>query len=184
MKQLCINLNELQDRIYECAVNHGWHEEDKGNEVYLALIASELLESMEADRKSYEKKEDQRASYDRILLAYGEDFNSEAFKLYIKDSIGDELADVVIRCLDLATLRGRGVHVNLEDTVIADDYPVFIYDCLQMLTLKCDLATRLETIMAMVFTKAEEMGIDLEWHILNKVKYNESRPYRHGGKRY
>ena len=31
---------------------------------------------------------------------------------------------------------------------------------------------------------ADQLGIDLEWHIEHKMKYNELRPYKHGGKKY
>jgi len=35
-----------------------------------------------------------------------------------------------------------------------------------------------------IFDLAFEMGIDLSWHIQQKVRYNASRPKMHGGKKY
>ena len=35
-----------------------------------------------------------------------------------------------------------------------------------------------------VFDLAFEMGIDLSWHIQQKVRYNAGRPKMHGGKKY
>lgn len=35
-----------------------------------------------------------------------------------------------------------------------------------------------------IFDLAFEMGIDLSWHIKQKVRYNASRPHMHGGKKY
>ena len=46
-----MNLNELRDKAYQCAVKHGWHEEEYSNEHFLCLVISELMEAVEADRK-------------------------------------------------------------------------------------------------------------------------------------
>lgn len=35
-----------------------------------------------------------------------------------------------------------------------------------------------------IFDLAFEMGIDLSWHIKQKVRYNAGRPKMHGGKKY
>lgn len=35
-----------------------------------------------------------------------------------------------------------------------------------------------------IFDLATEMGIDLAWHIEQKVRYNAGRPKMHGGKKY
>lgn len=39
------DLNELRDKAYQCAVVHGWHEEDLSNEHFLCLVISELMET-------------------------------------------------------------------------------------------------------------------------------------------
>lgn len=46
-----MNLNELRDRAYKTACEHGWHEENLSNEHNLCLVISELMEAVEADRK-------------------------------------------------------------------------------------------------------------------------------------
>ena len=35
-----------------------------------------------------------------------------------------------------------------------------------------------------MFAWAERLGIDLTWHIEQKMVYNELRSYKHGGKAY
>ncbi len=35
-----------------------------------------------------------------------------------------------------------------------------------------------------MFAWAEHLGIDLAWHIEQKIIYNELRSYKHGGKAY
>lgn len=45
------NLNDLRDKAYQCAVAHGWHEDNLSDEHFLCLVISELMEAVEADRK-------------------------------------------------------------------------------------------------------------------------------------
>jgi hypothetical protein len=46
-----MNLNELRDRAYLCAVSHGWHDENLSNEHFLCLVISELMEAMKLTEK-------------------------------------------------------------------------------------------------------------------------------------
>lgn len=47
-----LNLNQLRDKVYQCAVAHGWHEENLSDEHFLCLVISELMEAVEADHAS------------------------------------------------------------------------------------------------------------------------------------
>ncbi len=54
-----MKLNELRDKAYQCAIAHGWHEEEHSNEHFLCLVMSELMEAVQADRNGryhYTKK--------------------------------------------------------------------------------------------------------------------------------
>ena len=51
-----MNLNQLRDKAYQCAVAHGWHEENLSDEHFLCLVISELMEAVEADRKGMHAK--------------------------------------------------------------------------------------------------------------------------------
>lgn len=46
-----INLNELRDRAYKTACDHGFHDKRFSEEHFLCLIILELMEAVEADRK-------------------------------------------------------------------------------------------------------------------------------------
>lgn len=46
-----INLNELRNRAYKTACEHGFHDKELSNEHCLCLIVGELMEAVEADRK-------------------------------------------------------------------------------------------------------------------------------------
>lgn len=45
-----INLNELRNRAYKTACEHGFHDKELSNEHLLCLVTSELMEAVEADR--------------------------------------------------------------------------------------------------------------------------------------
>ena len=46
-----MNLNELRDKAYKIACEHGFHNQELSNEHLLCFIISELMEAVEADRK-------------------------------------------------------------------------------------------------------------------------------------
>lgn len=97
------------------------------------LIVSECSEAMEADREGREANikgfNQMMEGWDEDHFAYDNGFKI-AFKKTIKDSFADELADAVIRIMDLSYSK----------------------------------------------------GIDLEWHIRMKMKYNSMREHMHGKK--
>lgn len=99
-----MNLNELRDKAYKCAVVHGWHEENLSDEHFLCLVISELMEAVEADRKGMHANRDNFEYYMKQRKRDDGEF-MYAFKLDIKDSLEDELSDACIRLLDLAGLR-------------------------------------------------------------------------------
>lgn len=103
-------LQRLQHRIHDIAIDHGWHEEPRRFGENIALIHSEASEALEAYRDH----------------GYKPYFGSNGKP----EGVPSELADIVIRVLDTAA----------------------------------------------------SLNIDIEDAIRQKVEYNVSRPYRHGGK--
>lgn len=100
-------LNALKERAYKTAVEHGFHEEEKPDAYYLGLVMSEMGEAINADQKGL------RANVVRFVedTELGNPFK-ESFETYIKDSLEDELSDIVIRLLDFAGLKGYELHLN------------------------------------------------------------------------
>jgi len=190
-----INLNELRDRAYKCACDHGFHDKDYSDEHFLMLTITELSEAVEADRKG--------KCADRINFksdnAFQSDHMPEAFidnfEIYIKDSVEDELADAVIRLLDLFGLRNIFLDEYGFDEETFQDYANIykdktftesIYYIIEELikhkksvTESCVLP---EIILLDIFGLAKHLNIDLIWFIDQKMKYNELRPKMHGKK--
>lgn len=194
-----MNLNKLRDRAYKTACEHGFHDEELSNEHYLCLVISELMEAVEADRKG---------KYFKGILTFEREFNRYSalveeekrfkcsFERYVKDTVPDELADAVIRLLDLAGLRN--IHLELVTKDIGDSIDeiaeyykddAFTEAIYHISTLPviytglCGYNTAINEMILSIFGLAKHLNIDLLWHIEQKQRYNELRENKHG-KRY
>lgn len=129
------NLNELAKKIHENAVKHGFYDEKREIGTLLMLCVSELSEALEADRKGRHANtrefNERRKTFDNLIKSLKVSYAKKDFETYVKDTFEDELADAIIRILDLCAY----------------------------------------------------LDIDIEEHILIKMKYNEMRENKHG-KRY
>lgn len=191
-----INLNELRDRAYKTACEHGFHDKELSNEHLLCLVISELMEAVEADRKgkhadreSFKSSYEDEEPHDDVNFKY-------CFEKYIKDTISDELSDAVIRLLDLAGLRGISLELAngdiddcIEDLSEACKDETFTESIYSISTLPVrydgifDFSITVNDMILSIFGLAKHLDIDLLWHIEQKQKYNELRPMLNG-KRY
>ena len=180
-----MNLNELRDEAYSIAKANGWHEEEHSDSHWLMLIITEIAEAVQADRKNLHADVEAFKKYEHTL-----DFK-ENFERQIKNTVEDELSDVVIRCLDLAGLRKfdleEEVEALMEMVESIKEGSGFIDLCYALSGIStCDDSTEQKTIaiIAVVLKYCELTGIDLDFFIRAKMNYNRLRGYKHGGKRY
>lgn len=189
-----MNLNELRDKAYQCAVAHGWHDENLSDEHFLCLVISELMEAVEADRKEKHANREQFDYYMSLKERPDDEF-IYAFKHGIKDSVEDELADACIRLLDLAGLRSVDLGVvDLDELKCSEGFfdwsfteAIFslvcnITDSDYIQTHSFDSFLRVALVEILVFCVQKD--IDIFWFIEQKMKYNELCPYKHGNKSY
>jgi len=116
-------LNCLAEDIFSNAKNKGFHDNPREVGTMLMLIVSELSEALEADRVDKEIFDMPTRIEDCYVLLEkakeDESFN-DSFKMCfagrVKDSFEDEIADALIRILDLCGSRGIDIssHVNLK----------------------------------------------------------------------
>ena len=98
--------------------NHrkGFHDDYHEFGAWIALITSELSEALEADRKG--KRADLNKLYEEGAKEAENGFNTfpSDFEDYIKDTVEDELADAIIRILDLCALMDIDIdeHIKLK----------------------------------------------------------------------
>lgn len=182
-----MNLNELRNKAYRNAVAHGWHDENLSDEHFLCLVISELMEAVEADRKGMHAN---RANFEYYMKQRKRDDGEfmYAFKQDIKDSVEDELADACIRMLDLAGLRGYDLDSFEYEGSDTEDYSdmTFTESMFRICVYVTDNFYRDEPFILLneIFAFCRDRNIDIFWHIKQKMKYNELRPYKHGDKNY
>lgn len=194
-----IDLNQLRDRAYQCAKDHGFHEKELSNEHCLMLVITELSEAVEADRKGkrFNKEDYKLGEYAECQgwLTNEEKFIN-VFNRYIKDTVEDELADAVIRLLDLSGLRNISLDSaqkdlsedsveEMADACKDETFTESIYSILSLPTRYDGIyqfSTAINDMIVSLFGLALHMSIDLSWHIEQKMKYNEFRECKHGKK--
>mgnify|MGYP001005592030 FL=1 len=102
-------LNKLRDEIHEYAISKGFWDKERETGTLLMLCVSELAEAMEADRN---------VLYADLELIEKDKENFIDFKWSfensIKDTFEDELADTIIRILDLCGAKGIDIEKHIE----------------------------------------------------------------------
>lgn len=187
-----MNLNELRDEAYSIAKANGWHEQEHSDEHWLMLIITEIAEAVQADRKGKHADVAKFKEWQGNSLPLSEETRirrfKEDFEAYIKNSVEDELADACIRLLDYwGTINFVIDDSCLEDEVIEEFSRIFkrktftesVFNIVTSIT-----RFEIQITFLKIFGLAKHIGIDLEWHIEQKMRYNEPRPYKHGDKNY
>lgn len=168
---------ELVEKIHSNAVAKGFWDTKYPPMHWLALVVTELSEAIEAYR-SGEKRP--IALYREELEKSGCDFDKMAFEELVKDSKEDELADAVIRLYDVIGGFESDLSIVVEEEFMTEckDAELFTERIgLAMLTV-----LREEPVVAIQVIEyiAKLEGIDLYWHIDQKMRYNTTRPRLHG----
>ena len=188
-------------RAYATALDHGFHDVDRSDAHFMMLVMSEIGEMVEADRKK------RRAVYDAV--EYSEKHADETpdvswgryFERDVKDTLEDELADVVIRIFDFCGLRKITPAMSSKGVLDMQDEFKEIFGnmsvCEQCFALSClvgdigrysekwdkdRIEREIGAILSFCFDFAKFHGFDLEWHVEHKLRYNESRERLHGKK--
>jgi len=111
-------MNKLAEKIHKDNVAKGWYDEPRETGTMLMLCVSELAEACEADRKGRYANLDQFESVGQNTVSNltAEGWFKTNFNTNIKDTFEDELADTMIRILDICAHRKIDIekHINLK----------------------------------------------------------------------
>lgn len=185
-----IDFNALRDRAYKCACEHGFHDTGLSNEHLLYLVISELMGAVEADRKGYKTNIEQF----NCGISYPKNDFKQVYDYCIKGAVAEELADSVIRLLDLAgsldislediyDFMKEPEYKDLDDDLKEMSFTERMFFLTSILTEDRDIAEVIKASIVIIFLNADLLYIDLLWHIEQKMRYNELRENKHG-KRY
>lgn len=187
-------LSELSLDIHNVNVSKGFWDEPNLIKL-LMLAAGELFEAVEADRKGRFARPGITDTLQRDLSKLiAEGTYPSVFEELIKDTYWDEIADCVIRCMDIHVGISGKVMVHDNDFSAVEE-PYGPHECLvealihpSSRLVKCagnhsDLffaAHTLKNVVVELFHFAYQQKAPL-WDYINlKVAYNRTRPRLHG----
>ena len=110
------NLNELASVIHNNARAKGFYDAPFNTAEKLMLIVSELSEALERDREPGNAAPVPNLMLDAVD-SWGDPIKfAMHFKTNIKDTFGDEMADAIIRILDLCAAKNINIdrHIKLK----------------------------------------------------------------------
>jgi NTP pyrophosphatase (non-canonical NTP hydrolase) len=172
-----MNYNELSKAAHKDAVNHGFWSKRESNEHYMMLVVAEIGEMVEAHRNG---KHANLEAYNEPLLGGCAPFTS-----FIKDTIEDEMADIAIWLADISVSLGVDFDkMNPCKYHRAFDRFTFTENAFALTKGLCrdiiGIEKRIQFGLEYVSKWAKSINIDLDWHIDEKMKYNATRPPKHG----
>lgn len=185
-------LKQLSEEIHAINREKGFWDEPKTEMQCLLLVQSELFEALEAHRKW--RITETAFILDKIIHAFSIHPVHAAidFEFGVKDTLGDELADIIIRLLDFAAafeiFRNIGENLafkNLKDfsPISKDRFFQWVHNTNgSIFYLIEDGSTKEDSVIYIItqcFRICPAFGINLEAHIEAKIEYNRTRPTKH-----
>lgn len=198
------SLADLTAEIRGVNVAHGWRPAEGGPGEntfgdYIALLHSEVSEALEAYR-DHRLKDATEDHHNRMhgLCVHGEPRgNCNTAALSKPEGVGSELADVLIRLLDMCDVFGIvpfDMDCELADVAPLEtpSYVASFGDHVTWLhwriaqVIPDPSSVVVDGYMAFILRSlvavAERHGIDLTAEVERKIAYNRTRPFRHGGR--
>ncbi|WP_305377148.1 hypothetical protein [uncultured Duncaniella sp.] len=190
------NLNRLSEIAHQNAVEHGFWTDKPSAEHCLMLVVTEIAEMVEADRAgkiaviNHIRKQNNLAAAQKRRLTDDVDSAPDfiaAFDEMVKNTVEDEMADVVIRLLDLAGSFGLDFDKLTPNKYHrAFDRFSFAENAFALTKGLCreniNIFKRIQFGIHYVSGWAKCQGINLDWHVRAKMRFNANRPVRHGKK--
>jgi hypothetical protein len=183
----------MAEQIREVNVEKGWRPAEGGPGTntwgdYVALLHSEVSEMLEAYRDW--KLEDRT---ERLAVAHREvGLEDQPVKPL---GVGSEMADVLIRLLDMSGVFGfpvfdmdmelgdvASVYEPARGLVSFGDFVTMLHKMVTQLGEARDRSLSAAWVLRGLVTMARRYGIDLDAEYARKLAYNRTRAFRHGGR--
>ncbi len=190
-----VNIDTINNWIttaYGINNKNGFHDGSYSDNHRLMMIVTEIGEAIEADRKR--RHLDKKAF--EIFEFLDKDFGKSQywqergfvnmFQNTVKDTFEDELADIVIRCCDFLGMKNLVFQDAFQRPIefpssFCNHFSEKGWNWVRMLNNpEFEVPTRVAGLMCEVLWYCEETCINIEKHVEWKMKYNQSRPPKHG----
>ena len=188
-----MNYYEQAKEVHANAVAKGfWDEPHSPNHDFMLAI-TEVTESVEAHRKG------RTASVPDGIEDFPDKAFIPSFEAHIKDTVEDELADTQIRLLDIygsiiekkedtpdITEQVKENYMSSRDFIASPEgFIEWAYELTRQLSRNDTIWNPLQKVfdgLCLLLCISEYFDIDLDRHILLKMRYNATRPRLHGKK--
>lgn len=114
-----MELKKLAKEIHQNAKEKGFWDEKREIGTLLMLIVSELSEALEADRKNIHANLNKFVGFSN--MGFGKDYQTyliedaiPSFEMNLKDTFEDEIADTIIRILDMCEGLGIDIETHIK----------------------------------------------------------------------
>ena len=109
-------INELSKTIHQANIEKGFYEDEKNIGEMLALVHSEVSEALECDRhgKYFQMSDAWNGFPIDVILKDNDDDFKRFFVDQAKDTFEDEIADIMIRVMDLAAFKGIDLEAHIK----------------------------------------------------------------------
>ena len=183
--------NEFAFKAHATAVAKGFHSVRHSNEHNVMLVITEISELIQADREG--RWSGQSIAMYKDLIDPGTPARAangswvDNFNVWIGKCAEVEMADIAIRLADLAGLLGLdfekmppcNCHRAFDQFTVTENALALIEG---LCNTQVSIERRILFGLDYVFNWADSLGVDLWFYIEEKMKYNETRPERHGRK--
>ena len=176
----------LATMAHKAAVEHGFWDMNHSNEHCMMLVITEIAEMVQADR-SGRNADLQMYKCTNMSDSQGwhNVINPELFRRHVKDSVEDEMADVVIRLYDMAGNIGMDFNKYNEIRYYRDfDKFEFMENAFALTKGLANESHPVERRILFglqymnMWAKAERVALDT--HVQLKMAYNATRMPKHG----
>lgn len=192
-----MDIKKLSKQIHAQNVKKGFWDKKRNEGEVLFLIITELAEMCEADRegrigyiKQYEDSINRSKKF-KYSPKHKTSIKRDFFEKYVKDSMGDELADAFIRMCDYCAGFKRDINEKSIKNISTGFIQHRIFENLgeelliisHLITLSDDNnQDNSNLIFSYMIWLSHKLNIPLEKHVKLKMWYNSTRPKMHNKK--
>lgn len=181
-----MNRDKLTEIAFAIAKSQGFYETKRSDEYYISLIIGEMFEVLSAIRASryadlIRFQKHQNFWYKKIC-------QENAYLNYVKDTVEDEFADVLILIASVAGYKGISLSGNInkkyrrnyKNFSAEENIFAFIRNATRPYNEVITLQTKLRFLFDFVENWMSVLGIDILTHVAMKIDYNKTRGTLHG----